>query len=76
MLATGEVRSKPSWSPDGGPIAWARKEGTRYFLQLVDVATGAMRTLGDTTWDGAREVEWLPDGRGLLLVARDRSLSA
>ena len=67
---------KPSWSPDGGTIAWVRNEGTRYFLQLVDVATGAMRTLGERTWDGAREVEWLPDGRGLLLVARDRSLSA
>ena len=68
--------ASPSWSPDGGTIAWVRVEGTRYFLQLVDVATGAMRTLGERTWDGAREVEWLPDGRGLLLVARDGSLSA
>ena len=35
-----------------------------------------MRTLGERTWDEASEVEWLPNGRGLLLVARDRSLSA
>ena len=76
MLATGGGKGKPSWSPDGGRIAWVRVEGTRYFLQLVDVVTGAMRTLGVKTWDGAREVEWLPNGRGLLLVARDRSLSA
>ncbi len=76
MLATGGVQSRPSWSPDGGTIAWARNEGPRYFLQLVDVATGAMRTLGERIWDGAREVEWLPNGRGLLLVARDQSLSA
>jgi Tol biopolymer transport system component len=76
MLAAGGVLSKPSWSPDGGTIAWVRNEGPRHFLQLVDVATGAMKTLGERTWDGAGEVEWLPNGRGLLLVALDRSLSA
>jgi len=76
MLATGGRLCKPSWSPDGGTIAWVRAEGTRRFLQLVDVATGAMRTLGERTWDGAGEVEWLPNGRSLLLVARDRNLSA
>ena len=75
-MATGGVQFNPSWSPDGGTIAWVRVEGTRYFLQLVDVRTGAMRTLGEKTWDGAGEVEWLPNGRGLLLVALDRSLSA
>ena len=67
---------RPAWSPDGGTIAWVRAEDPRYFLQLVDVRTGAMRTLGERIWDGARGVEWLPDGRGLLLVAHDGSLSA
>ena len=75
MLATGGVQWNPSWSPDGGAIAWVRKEGPRYFLQLVDVATGAMRPLGERIWDGVTDVEWLPNGRGLLLVARDRRLS-
>jgi eukaryotic-like serine/threonine-protein kinase len=68
--------ARPAWSPDGGTIAWVREEGTRYFLQLVDVRTGAMRALGEKTWDGAKDVEWLPNGRGLLLVARNASLSA
>jgi Tol biopolymer transport system component len=56
----------PSWSPDGGTIAFVRAEPDRprvWNLWTADLATGAMRRLTSyrvgQPWGGS----WFPDGR-------------
>ena len=68
-----------SWSPDGARIAVVQISvmgGYRMRLVLVDVETGRVDPLGSTTWVDAGRPVWLPDGRGVLFPARERSEGA
>ena len=67
-----------AWSPDGTTIAVATVEigapdrPSRFHLQLVDAATGAVRELAPQ-WDAlALEVTWTRDARSLLVTADER----
>lgn len=59
---------QPDWSPDGRFIAYATYAGDAVELRVLDVASGATRSL---TANGAVNVEprWSPDGRRLAFVS-------
>jgi Tol biopolymer transport system component len=67
--------SAPDWSPDGRRIACSvdryqegsTEGGARVIA--VSVADGSVETLADPGWRFAGQVAWLPEARGLLVVA-------
>jgi Tol biopolymer transport system component len=59
-LVTGGWKS--SWSPDGNQLVYGRPNGTG--LDILDLRTGACRSLTDTGKDAA----WSPDGRHIAFV--------
>jgi Tol biopolymer transport system component/DNA-binding winged helix-turn-helix (wHTH) protein len=70
----------PAWSPDGKIIIrQARSEtsnsaNTKTHLVAVQVADGK-QTIFDNTheWDAIQAIEWLADGTGLIVAARDNA---
>ena len=66
----------PSWSPDGEEIACSAGSGDPYDIHnsviAVRVEDGTQRLLTPQKWAWTRWVEWLADGSGLLITARDR----
>ena len=61
----------PAWSPDGTTIAAPVSSGATTRLALFDAQSGVATLIGPA-WTFAGPPSWLPDGRSLLLVARDR----
>jgi len=63
-----------SWSEDGKNLAFVSPETrdtlSRWVLEVVSTKSGEVRDLHSFT-TGARAAAWLPDGRGLLVVAID-----
>jgi Tol biopolymer transport system component len=68
---------QPAWSPDGRLLAFARIEGDRATLHVVDAATGAERTVFDS---GEHDIHsafydvwlsWSPEGNALALVLEE-----
>jgi len=68
-----------SLSPDGKTVVYATGEtdsGRQTMtIAAVDVATGQAKVLLKPNWYVVRQVEWLPDGRGLLVCARENTTS-
>jgi Tol biopolymer transport system component/DNA-binding winged helix-turn-helix (wHTH) protein len=68
-----------SWSPDGKRIACLltkfESDGNYYSLIGVDVANGTDQPLSSKKWYEVQSIEWLHDGSGLLVSARDKPLS-
>lgn len=68
--------SKPAYSPDGKTLAYLAMsrpgfEADRFRLVLMDVASGARRTLADS-WDRSiGDFRWSSDGKSLLASADD-----
>ena len=67
----------PSWSPDGKRLALVetRHDPTGMYARVVTVnlADGSLAPLGTMRWsDATGGLDWLPDGSGLLLNARER----
>src|SRR6266436_620380 len=68
----------PAWSPDGKVIAIAIGYGDeliRQRIEVVSVDTGGETLLGTRSWRFVGRMGWLPDGRGLVLVARENTSS-
>jgi Tol biopolymer transport system component/DNA-binding winged helix-turn-helix (wHTH) protein len=69
----------PAWSPDGKVIIFtARVEtskgaGPRASLVEVQVADGKQTILNTRQWDAIQAIEWLADGTGLIVAARDNA---
>jgi serine/threonine protein kinase/Tol biopolymer transport system component len=69
----------PSWSPDGSTIATVvlrtSETGVRYStVGEVRVEDGSLRLITSRRWRWIGQVQWLRDGRGLLMpVAGDQS---
>jgi serine/threonine protein kinase/Tol biopolymer transport system component len=62
----------PSWSPDGKTIlATGTLADASAGVFAIDVSSGAIRRVGDV-WAVVRNVQWMPDGRSLLLDGVDR----
>ena len=66
----------PAWSPDGKVIACSAGSGEPYDIHnsiiAVRVGDGTQSPLTAQKWAGTGWVEWLGDGSGLLVTARDR----
>jgi Tol biopolymer transport system component len=66
----------PRWSPDGQRIAAlvSRPDpsGLNDGLVEIDIATGKEKPLPGRRWGEVLDFNWLPDGSGVLLAARDK----
>jgi serine/threonine protein kinase/Tol biopolymer transport system component len=66
----------PSWSPDGRSIATAVAAfdaGYNFKVIAVNVGDGKETVLTKQNWGYIGRVEWLSDGKGAVMVARDQS---
>jgi serine/threonine protein kinase len=67
----------PAWSPDGKVVALAetpKGDFTKYQIETVDVATGAITRLGAENWIFPRQMAWFPDGSAIVFSsAGDRT---
>ncbi len=69
----------PAWSPDGKVIIFtARVEtskgaGPRASLVEVRAADGKQTIFNTRQWDAIQAIEWLADGAGLIVAARDNA---
>lgn len=65
----------PAWSPDGEEIACSVGSGDPYDINnsviAVRVEDGSQRSLTPQKWAWTRWVEWLANGSGFLMTARD-----
>ncbi len=66
------------WSPDGERIVvGAFKESgdpnLKLQLAMISLQDKTIRMLGDTGWYGAKTLEWLADGSGILLVGKSNT---
>jgi Tol biopolymer transport system component/DNA-binding winged helix-turn-helix (wHTH) protein len=65
-----------SWSPDGQVIICATGETDSarqtMGISVVDVQTGAEKLLVKPNWYFIRQFEWLPDGKGVLICAKEK----
>jgi serine/threonine protein kinase len=66
------------WSPDGKRLVVNRSDaddpgGLRASLSEVDVAAGSVKRMAGKRWRTIRDLTWLPDGSGLLLVAQEKT---
>jgi eukaryotic-like serine/threonine-protein kinase len=68
----------PSWSPDGKTIATAAVDITAGFHVVpveIDLASGAQKRIGKTSFDAIDSMAWLPDRTGLLMTGVDAATS-
>jgi Tol biopolymer transport system component/DNA-binding winged helix-turn-helix (wHTH) protein len=69
----------PAWSPDGKVIIFTARiqspkaAGTTASLVEVRAADGAQKILATRQWDAVQAIEWLSDGTGLIVAARDNA---
>ena len=69
----------PAWSPDGkviivtARIQSSKAVSTIASLAEVQVAGGEQKTLNTRHWDAIQAIEWLADGTGLIVAARDNT---
>ena len=67
----------PAWSPDGQVIIFTARiktsESASTVASLVEVrvADGKQSVLNTRRWDAIQAIEWLADGTGLIVAARD-----
>lgn len=67
----------PAWSPDGKVIIFtariqpSKAASTVASLVEVQVAGGQQKILNTRQWDAIQAIEWLADGTGLIVAARD-----
>jgi len=65
----------PSWSPDGEKIAVSAvtdEDGQTYEVFVVSVASGEIKPLTALAWTHVASTVWLPDGSGLVMVAKEK----
>lgn len=69
----------PAWSPDGkviifaGRVQTSKAASTVASLIEVQVADGKQSILNTPQWDAIQAIEWLADGTGLVVAARDNA---
>ena len=88
-LSNGQERllvshKEPDWirgfaiSPDGKTVVYATGEtdSSRQTMTIreVNVETGEQKFLVQPNWYFVRQIEWLADGQGLLLLARENTV--
>lgn len=78
------THNEPDWirgfalSPDGKLVVYATGETDSarqtMIIRQVSVETGEQKVLLTPNWYFVRQIEWLPNGDGLLLLARENSI--
>jgi Tol biopolymer transport system component/DNA-binding winged helix-turn-helix (wHTH) protein len=69
----------PAWSPDGQVIIFTARNqsvkaaSTVASLVEVQAAGGGQKILNTRQWDAIQAIEWLADGTGLIVAARDNT---
>lgn len=69
----------PAWSPDGDIIIYTARNQTSKVastiasLVEVRVADGKQTIFKSRQWDAIQAIEWLADGTGLIVAARDKA---
>ncbi len=63
LTRNGRDDTVPSWSPDGGRIAFSHYNGQRERVDVLDLRTGRVRDLGD-----GFNPDWSPDGKRLVFL--------
>jgi len=58
-----------AWSPDGKQLAVSAYAGGRCYVMTVPAAGGQLRPIGMQGWAHIRQVAWLADSSGLVLIA-------
>jgi Tol biopolymer transport system component len=72
----GSLLLEPAWSPDGKTIACSARKldgGFRIEVVAFQVSDGSERTLGDKKWAFISGVDWVSDGKSLLVTAREQT---
>jgi eukaryotic-like serine/threonine-protein kinase len=67
-----ETFGRPAWSPDGKVIACSAGHtdgGSNEYLVEITVKNGTLRKISERKWYRARDVAWVADGSGLLMLA-------
>jgi Tol biopolymer transport system component len=75
---SGFTFEAPAWSPDGKLIAAAIGDGDREGRQQIEVVavdTGRETPVGTRSWQFLGRMGWLPDGSGLVFVAKENTSS-
>ncbi|MCK5712640.1 MAG: PD40 domain-containing protein, partial [Hyphomicrobiaceae bacterium] len=57
-----------AWSPDGKSVAYQRSQDNLQELRIVDLDSGATRTLITVDRSGRFEPAWSPDGKSIVYV--------
>jgi dipeptidyl aminopeptidase/acylaminoacyl peptidase len=70
---------QPVWAPDGQKIVLRSQrrpgfESDRWYLDVVDVASGQRQTIFESPDLSVENVKFTPGGRSLLFTARDRGV--
>jgi serine/threonine protein kinase/Tol biopolymer transport system component len=65
-----------TWSPDGTTIAVVRgvsRGRIHYTLRAINVSDGRDTLIGTSRWSDVESMEWLSDGRGLVIAASEET---
>jgi Tol biopolymer transport system component/DNA-binding winged helix-turn-helix (wHTH) protein len=65
----------PSWSPDGAKLAVGAvtdEKGESSEVFVMSVADGQIKPLTALAWHSVFSTVWLPDGSGLVMVAKEK----
>ena len=69
-FSDGAVDASPTWSPDGGRIAFASSQGGPVRLWVATLSSGALDTLpGGATTGADVEPAWSPDGGSIAFAS-------
>jgi Tol biopolymer transport system component/aminoglycoside phosphotransferase (APT) family kinase protein len=75
-VSNGRYGSGPAWSPDGKVIACGVGRFARQHVVAISAVDGSEKLLGSQSWQFVGRLAWFPDGSGLVMTARDQSLSS
>lgn len=74
-MEEGFALARPTWSPDGQMIACASNANPlskwAAHLLIVNTADGSTRPFSTNRWSWVGAMEWVADGKGIILVAWD-----
>lgn len=64
----GRYNASPSWAPRGGRVAFVHGDGNRFAIAVMDLESGAMRTVTD--FGPNESPSFAPNGRTILYATR------